>query len=124
MDEVENLVKWSFVFTTVPMEQGKLKLSETVLVHCTDVRVLPERLCGETKLEFGSVRCGKGCPMCSLIPFANVNHTPHHLSHLLIFFRIEVAYFSAWLPNHSIIFSRFGPFLSSRSCLHSYVWLI
>ncbi len=43
-DEVEKLFKWSFVFTTVSMEQGKHTLSETVLVHCTDVRVLLERL--------------------------------------------------------------------------------
>ncbi len=49
------------------MEQGKLKPSETVLVHCTDVRVLLERIFGETKLEFGLVLCGKGFPMCSLI---------------------------------------------------------
>ncbi len=38
------------------MEQEMHKLSEMVLVHCTDVRVLLERLCGETKLEFGIVR--------------------------------------------------------------------
>ncbi len=44
------------MLSSVPMEQGKRKLSETVLVHSTDVRVLLERLCGETKLEFGIVR--------------------------------------------------------------------
>ncbi len=38
------------------MEQGKRKLFEAVLVYCTDVRVLLERLCGEMKLEFGIVR--------------------------------------------------------------------
>ncbi len=43
-DEVEKLLKWSFAFTTVPMEQGKRKLSETVLVYGTDVRVFLERL--------------------------------------------------------------------------------
>ncbi len=47
-DEVEKLFKWSFVFTTVPMGQGKRKLSEAVLVHRTDVCVLLERLWGET----------------------------------------------------------------------------
>ncbi len=61
-----------------------------VLVHCTNVRVLLERLCGETKLEFGIGRSGKGFPMCSLILFVNVNRTLHHLSHRLIFFRMEV----------------------------------
>ncbi len=111
------------------MTQGKRKLSETVLVRCTDVSVLLERLCGETKLEFGIVRCGKGLPKCSLVLFVNVNHTLYHLSHRLIFFRMEVAeipfhYFSAWLPNHTIIFRRFGPLLSAKSCLDSYVWLI
>ncbi len=40
------------------MEQGKRKLSETVLEHCTDVRLLFERLCDETKLEFAIVCCG------------------------------------------------------------------
>ncbi len=44
------------MFSTVPMEQGKRKLSETILVHSTDVRVLLEALCDETKLEFGIVR--------------------------------------------------------------------
>ncbi len=38
------------------MEQGKRKLSGTVLVHSTVVLVLLERLCGEAKLEFGIVR--------------------------------------------------------------------
>ncbi len=66
------------------MEQGKRKLSETVLVHCTDVRVLLEILCGETKLEFGIVRCGKGFPKCTFIPLVNFNHTFHYLSHRLI----------------------------------------
>ncbi len=37
-------------------ELGKCKVSKTVLVHCTDVSVLLERQCGETKLEFGIVR--------------------------------------------------------------------
>ncbi len=46
-----------------------------------------------------------------------------------IFFRLDVAerhfrYLSAWLPNHIIIFRRFDPLLSSKSCLHSYVWPI
>ncbi len=50
----------------------------------------------------------KGFPKCSLILFVNVNHTLHHLSHRLIFFRMEVAkipfhYFSAWLPNHTTV---------------------
>ncbi len=85
--------------------------------------------CGESKLKFGIVGCGKGFPKCSLILFVNVNHTLHHLNHRLIFFRIEVAeipfhYLSAWLPNHTIIIRRFGQLLSSKSCLHSYVWLI
>ncbi len=71
------------------MEKGKL--SGTVLVHCTDVHVLREILCGETKHEFGIVRCGKGYPKCILILFVNVNHMLHHLSHRLIFFRTEVA---------------------------------
>ncbi len=44
------------MFSTVPMDQEKRKLSETVLVHSPDVHVLLERLCGETKLEFGIVR--------------------------------------------------------------------
>ncbi len=109
------------------MDKGKL--SETVLVHCTDVRVLLERLYGETKLEFGIVRCGKGFPKCALVLFINVKHTLHNLSHRLILFRMDVAEIpfhdsSAWLPNHIIIFRRFGPLLSSKSCLHSYVWLI
>ncbi len=39
-----------FVSTTMPMEQKKRQLSLTVLVHCTDVRVLLEMLCGERKL--------------------------------------------------------------------------
>ncbi len=115
------------MFITVPMEHGKLKLSETALVHCTDARVLLGGLCCETKLEFGIVRCGKGFPMCSLIPFIHVNHTLHHLSHRLIFFRMEVAekplpYLSAWLPNHSIILRRFGRLVSSKSCLRTCGW--
>ncbi len=128
-DDVENLFKWPFVLSAVPMKQGKRKLSVTVLVHCTDVRVLLERLCGETKLEFGIVCWGKGFPKCSLILFVNVNHTLHHMSHRPKSFGMEVEdrpfrYLSAWLPNHTIIFRRFGPLLSSKSCLHSYVWLI
>ncbi len=79
------------MFATVPMDQGKRKLSETVLVHFTDVRVLLEILCGETKLEFGIVRCGKGFPKCTFILIVNFNHTLHHLSHRLIFFRMEMA---------------------------------
>ncbi len=74
-DEVEKLFKWSFVFTKVAMEQGKRKLSEIVLVHCTDLRVLLERPRNVTKLVFGTVRCRKGFPKCSLILFVNVNHT-------------------------------------------------
>ncbi len=41
---MEKLFKRSFMFTTVPMEWGTRKLSERVLVHYTDVRVLLERL--------------------------------------------------------------------------------
>ncbi len=108
------------------MEHGKLKLSETALVHCTDVRVLLERLCGETKLEFGFVLCGKGVSDVFTLYFINVNHTLHHMGHRLIFFRMEVAerpfpYLSAWLPNHSITVRKCGPFLSLKSCLHSYM---
>ncbi len=73
------------------MDQGKRKLSETVLARCIGVRVLLERLCGETELEFGIVLCGKGFPKCSTILFINANHTLHPLSHRLIFFRMEVA---------------------------------
>ncbi len=127
--EVKKLFKWSFVFTTVPVAQGKRKLSETVLLHSTDVRVLHERLCGETKLEFGIVRWGKGFPKCSLILFVNINYTLHHLSNTPISFRMELAesplrYLSAWLPNHTEIFRRFGPLLISKNGLHSYVRLI
>ncbi len=39
-----------FASTAVPMEQRKRKLYGTILVHCTDVRVFPERLCDEKKL--------------------------------------------------------------------------
>ncbi len=41
------------------MEQRKVKLADAVLVCCTDVRVLLERLCGEKKLELGVVWCFK-----------------------------------------------------------------
>ncbi len=68
------------------MEKGKRKLSETDLVHCT-VRVLLERLCVGTGLEYGIVHCRKGLPKCSLIAFINAKHTLYHLSHRLILFR-------------------------------------
>ncbi len=71
------------------MEQARL--SEAVLVYCTDVCVFLERLWGKTLLEFGIGRCGKGFLKCSLILFANVNHMLHHLSHRLIFFSLDVA---------------------------------
>ncbi len=85
MDEVEKLFKWFFV----PMESvgSPRRFLYTAL---TSVFFLND-YCGETKLEFGIVGCGKGFPKCSLIPFVNVNHYFHHLSHRIIFFRVEVA---------------------------------
>ncbi len=44
---------------TVPMAPRKCKLSEADLVHCRDVRVLLENLCGEKKTELGIVHFGK-----------------------------------------------------------------
>ncbi len=47
-----------FVSTnTVNIEQRKRKLHETVLVHCTDVRVLLEKNCVEKYLELVIVYC-------------------------------------------------------------------
>ncbi len=105
------MLKSYFVFTTLLMEQGYRKLSEAVLVHCTDVCVILESLWGETKLEFGNVRCRKWFLKFSLILFENAIPTLHHLIHRPIFFRIEVAekpfhYFSTWMPNHTIFFLR------------------
>ncbi len=44
------------MFTSVPMEQRKRKPTEKVLVYSNDVRILLEKLCGETNLEFGIAR--------------------------------------------------------------------
>ncbi len=69
-DEVEGYILSSLVVpTTVPIELRKLMLSEAVLVHCTDVSVLLERLRDEKKLELGIVHCGKRFLKCKLILF-------------------------------------------------------
>ncbi len=55
--------------TKEPIELRKFMHSEAVLVHCTDVSVLLERLCDEKRLAFGIVHCGKRFLMCILILF-------------------------------------------------------
>ncbi len=68
-DDEGYILSGLFESTTVPMGQRKHKLFEAVLVHCTDVLVHLERLCGEKKLELGTLHCGKRFLKCTLILF-------------------------------------------------------
>ncbi len=99
----------------MPRGRRKRELPEAVLVHCNDVYVLLERLCGEKKLELESVYCGKK------VSFLNTIYTRHHPNFWLMFIRIELAEglfrkLSARPLNRIIIFRRVGPLVSSMSC--------
>ncbi len=43
------------VSSTVSVKKRTRQMSETVLAHCTDVRVLLEKQCGKRRLNFGSL---------------------------------------------------------------------
>ncbi len=63
-DEVEaHILSDLFVSTTTP------KFSDAILVHCTDVRVPLEKLCGEMKIELGIMHYGKRFLKNTLILF-------------------------------------------------------
>ncbi len=85
------------------MEQRRRRLSEAVLVHCTDVCDLLERLFGEKKLELGIVRCWKMFLEYTLIHF-EYYLSRHYPRVRLIFFKIKIAerlfrWVSARLPK-------------------------
>ncbi len=50
-----------------PWEHRKVKLSEAVSLLSTGIRVFPERVCGATELELGTVHFGKRFLMYTLI---------------------------------------------------------
>ncbi len=119
-----------FVPTTMPMEQKKRQLSQTVLVHCTGVRVLIEKLCGERKLNLGpcivktEIDFGKRFLKFPLTLFGYQSYASSSEPAAYVLQNSGdrlVFLLSARLQNHIMTFRRFGPLLSSISFFHSFL---